>query len=434
MSSLAGRGGTGAVDSMPGMDATQLARVQFAVTTSFHFLFVTLTLGMALLVAMMESRYVRTGDEEYARMTRFWGQIYVVNYAMGIVTGIVMEFQFGLNWNGLTQTAGNVFGAPLAVETLVAFFAESTFLGMWIFGWERLPKRIHLALIWLVTLTAFLSAYWVLVANGFLQHPVGYVMRGGQAHVTDMAALLSNPFALVALGHIAAGALITAGLFIAGISAYHLRRRTAEQGFFRRSLRIGVITAAVGLLPSIVLGVAQFQLIGKYQPTKDAAISGSAAKVAKAQAGMVAAHGPGDYRPPSAAVQSSSNSMMIIWVVVTVLLIAALVMFRGGAVYRVRWFQRLLVFAIPLPFVANIGGWLFREMGRQPWAVYGLVRTGQAASHVPAAWIAVSLAGFLALFVVLAAADYLVIARIARRGPAQPGVADAAVPELAITF
>lgn len=416
------------------MDATQLARAQFAVTTSFHFLFVTLTLGMALLVALMESRYVRTGDEEYARMTRFWGQIYVVNYAMGIVTGIVMEFQFGLNWNGLTQTAGNVFGAPLAMETLVAFFAESTFLGMWIFGWERLPKRVHLALIWLVTLTAFLSAYWVLVANGFLQHPVGYVMRGGQAHVTDMGALLSNPFTLIALGHIAAGAVITAGLFIAGISAYHLRRGTTEEAFFRRSLRIGVIRAAIGLLPSIALGVAQFQLIAKYQPTKDAALSGSAAKVAKAQADMVAAHGPGDYRPPAAAVQNSSDTMMVIWVIVTVLLIATLVMFRGGAVYRVRWFQRLLVFAIPLPFVANIGGWLFREMGRQPWAVYGLVRTDQATSHVPAVWIAVSLAGFLALFVALAAADYLVIARIARRGPAQPGVTEAAVPELAVTF
>lgn len=434
MSSLAGRGGRSVVDSMRGMDATQLARVQFAVTTSFHFLFVTLTLGLALLVAMMETRYVRTGDDGYARMTRFWGQIYVVNYAMGIVTGIVMEFQFGLNWNGLTQAAGNVFGAPLAMETLVAFFAESTFLGMWIFGWERLPKRVHLALIWLVTLTAFLSAYWVLVANGFLQHPVGYVMRGGQAHVTDMGALMTNPFALSALGHIAAGALITAGLFIAGISAYHLRKRTADEEFFRRSLRTGVITAAAGLLPSIALGLAQFQLIDKYQPTKQAALSGSAAKVAKAQADMAAVYGPGDYRAPTGAVQGGSNAMMFIWFGVTVLLIAALVMFRGGALYRVRWFQRLLIFAIPLPFVANIGGWLFREMGRQPFAVYGLIRTDQAASHVSATWVAVSLAGFMALFLVLAAADYLVIARIARRGPAQPGVAAAAVPELAVTF
>ncbi len=399
------------------MDLLTLVRMQFAVTTSFHFLFVALTLGLALLVALMETRYVRTGDDGYARMAKFWGRIYVVNYAMGIVTGLVMEFQFGLNWNGLTHTAGNVFGAPLALETLVAFFAESTFLGMWIFGWERLPRRVHLALIWLVALTAFLSAYWILVANGFLQHPVGYEMRGGEARVTDFGKLLTNPNTLVALGHIAAGAMITAGVFIAGISAYHLRRRTAEQDFFRRSLRTGVITAGIGLVPSIALGIVQSVMIQDNQPAKDAAFSGDPAKIAHAQAQLAATYGPGNYTPPSALVEHSGNAMMYIWGALTVVIVASLLMFRGGALYRVRWFQRVLVFAVPLPFVANIGGWLFREVGRQPWAVYGVLRTDQAASHVSTALVVVSLTAFALLFLVLTVADYLLIARIARRGP-----------------
>jgi cytochrome d ubiquinol oxidase subunit I len=195
------------------MSAADLARLQFAATTGIHWLFVILTMGLVPLVAIMHTWGAFTRDPGKRavreRMTRFWGQLYVINYAVGIVTGLVMEFQFGLSWSGLSKFAGNVFGAPLALETLIAFFAESTFLGMWIFGWGRMRRGVHVTLIWLVALTAYASAYWILIANGFMQHPVGYELRDGEAYLTDFAALLTNPSALIALAHITLAALTT---------------------------------------------------------------------------------------------------------------------------------------------------------------------------------------------------------------------------------
>ncbi|MGH3097708.1 MAG: cytochrome ubiquinol oxidase subunit I, partial [Streptosporangiales bacterium] len=202
------------------MSAVDLARIQFALTANVHFLFVVVTLGLAPLVAIMQTRYVLTGRDVHKTMTRFFGQIYVVNYGIGIVTGLVMEFQFGLNWTGVSQVAGQVFGAPLALETLIAFFAEATFLGMWIFGWDRLPKAVHLALIYLVTLTAYASAYFIMVANGFLQHPVGAALHDGTARITDVAALLTNPNAIGAVAHIVPAAVFVGGVVVAGISAW----------------------------------------------------------------------------------------------------------------------------------------------------------------------------------------------------------------------
>src|SRR5690606_17413892 len=204
------------------MTAIDLARLQFAVTGSLHFLFVVLTLGLAPLVAIMQTRHVMTGKPVLERMTRFWGQIYVINYALGIVTGLVMEFQFGLSWSGLTHYAGDVFGAPLALETLGAFFLESTFLGLWIFGWHRLPTKLHLAYIWLVTLTAYVSAYWVMVANSFLQNPAGAQVRDGRLALADFGALLTNPTLVFSFPHVIGAGLLTGGLVVAGGSAYQL--------------------------------------------------------------------------------------------------------------------------------------------------------------------------------------------------------------------
>lgn len=217
------------------MHVLDLARLQFASTTSIHWLFVILTMGLAPLVAVMHTRAALARDPErravWHRMTLFWGQMYIINYAVGIVSGIIIEFQFGLSWSGLSKFAGNVFGAPLALETLIAFFAESTFLGLWVFGWGRLRPMVHVTLIWLVTLTAYASAYWIMIANGFLQNPVGYEIRGGgsqdtprTAYLTDFGAMLTNPNALLALGHIVFAALLVGGLFLAGVSALHYAR------------------------------------------------------------------------------------------------------------------------------------------------------------------------------------------------------------------
>src|SRR3954470_19192402 len=250
------------------MNTLDLARAQFATTTSFHFLFVLLTLGLVTLVAVLQTRSVLGGRPVLERMTRFWGRIYVVNYALGIATGIVMEFQFGLNWSGLSTYAGDVFGAPLAIETLVAFFLESTFLGLWIFGWRRLKPWGDLALIWLVTITAYASAFWIMVANGFLQHPVGYQEHDGVLRLVDFGALLANPTFTAAFPHVVGAALTVGGVVVVGVSASHFIRPPTEVEFFRRSLRLGVVTTAIGTPFLVGAGIAQFPIVNEFQPDK----------------------------------------------------------------------------------------------------------------------------------------------------------------------
>ncbi len=373
------------------MDVLGLARLQFAVTTSFHFLFVLVTLGLVTLVAVMQTRAALSADPVHERMTRFWGRLYVVNYALGIATGIVMEFQFGLNWSVLSTFAGDVFGAPLAVETLVAFFLESTFLGLWIFGWDRLGRWAHLALIWLVALTAYASAFWIMAANGFLQHPVGHELRDGVLRMTDFSALLTNPTFVTAFGHVCFAALTVGGVVVTGVSAHHFLRRTDEVDFFRRSLRLGVVTTALAAPALVGLGFAQIPIVAEHQPDK----FGTVGAVDGAGLGFM--------------VQIGLVLVLVSWATVPLL-------FRD-LVVRLRFPLVLMVLGIPLPFVAAVGGWLFREVGRQPWLVQGLLTTEDALSHVTRDQVLVSFVAFTAVFAVLAVADWVLIARYARRGP-----------------
>jgi cytochrome d ubiquinol oxidase subunit I len=370
------------------MDVLDLARLQFATTTSFHFLFVLLTLGLVTLVAVMQTRFTLTRRPVLGRMTKFWGRIYVVNYALGIATGIVMEFQFGLNWSGLSTFAGDVFGAPLAIETLVAFFLESTFLGLWIFGWGRLNRWVHLALIWLVTLTAYASTFWIIAANGFLQHPVGYEVHDGVLRLVDFGALLTNPTFGTALVHVVAAALTVGGAFVVGVSAYHFIKRTGEVEFFRRSLRLGVVCTALATPVLVAAGFAQLPIVKEYQPGKFAAAPGPALAL---------------------MIVIGVVLLLVSWITVPLL-------YRDWIV-RLRFPLYLMVLGIPLPFIAAISGWMFREMGRQPWLVYGLLRTSDAVSHVSAGGMFVSFIAFTGVFAVLAVADWVLISRLARRGP-----------------
>jgi cytochrome d ubiquinol oxidase subunit I len=398
-----------------GADPLMLARVQFAVTAGTHFLFVALTLGLATLVALTQTRATVSGGAVHARMVRFWGQLYVINYAVGIVTGLVMEFQFGLNWSGLSRVSGSVFGAPLALETIVAFFVESTFLGLWIFGWDRLNRWVHLALIWVVTLTAYLSAYFVLVANGWLQRPVGFEMVDGTARLTDAGALLANPTALLAFFHIVFGGLLTAGFFMAGVSGFHLLRRTAEVEFFRRSMRIGLATVIVSVMPVVMFGGMQFQYT---QPTKTGG-DGAAAAVAD----FTARFGPGDYLAPGLA-GAGEALMVTMWSLMMLVAMVALVKFPFGRwLVRGRVFHVLMIAAVPLPYVAMISGWVFREVGRQPWMVYGVLKTEDALSPgVGAGTVAVSFAVFSVLFAALFGVNGWLLGRFARRGPDGAGL------------
>ncbi|WP_433338663.1 cytochrome ubiquinol oxidase subunit I [Spirillospora sp. CA-294931] len=393
-----------------GVDPLVLARVQFALTAGSHFVFVALTLGLATLVALMQTRATLSRSAVHARMTRFWGQLYVINYAVGVVTGLVMEFQFGLNWGGMSRVVGEVFGVPLALETVAAFFVESTFLGLWIFGWDRLNRWLHLVLIWVVALTAYCSAYFVLVANGWLQRPVGYVMRDGTARLTDLGALLANPTAVLAFGHVLFGGLLTAGFFMAGVSAFHLFRRTEEVEFFRRSVRTGLVAVAVSVMPVVIFGGSQVRYV---QPTK----RGASEEGLAAQAAFVARFGPGDYLPPGLA-GAGEAVMVLSWLVMVALAVAGLVKVPFGRwLVRGRVFHVVLMAAVPVPYVAMLGGWVFREVGRQPWTVYGVLRTEDALSQVPPGMIAASFVAFTGLFAVLVVLNVWLLARYARRGP-----------------
>ena len=366
------------------MSTLSLARLLFAITAGTHFLFVSLTLGLAAMVAIMQTRAVRTGSEVHLRMVRFWGQLYVINYAVGIVTGLLMEFQFGLNWPGLTDHAKDVFGAPLAMETLVAFFVESIFLGLWIFGWDRLNRYAHLALIWVVTLTAFASAYFILVANGFLNNPVGYLRTGDDLRVDSAVKLFTNPGALLPLAHVTAGAFLVAGLFVAAVSAWHLQR-SGEEEFFRRSLRAGLIAVVLAIVPSIAFGIPQFGY------THDGT----------SLLGEVAAY-----------------VMMLSWLgLFGVSLVALVKLLVPRWLLRGRFFYRVLLRTLGAPYLAMLGGWIFRESSRQPWAVYGVLRTEDAVRPMSLAAMASVTAGVTALFLVLAVVNIALLRRYARRGP-----------------
>ena len=398
------------------MDTLLLARLQFATTTSIHFLFVLLTLGLVTQVAIMQTRWAITGREVHGRMARFWGQLYAINYALGIATGIVVEFQFGLSWSGLSRVTGNVLGTPLALETLIAFFLESTFLGLWLFGWNRLNKWVHLGAIWGVTLTAYASMFWVLAANSWMQHPVGYELRDGQAYLTDFSALLTNPNLPLTLLHVFTAAMAAGGFFLAGVSALHFLRRTPERDFFRRSLRIGLLTAASMLFLGTASGGMKFGHLRETQPSKIA----KGEEAARIQAEMTAQYGPGDYLPPS-WIEIPQTIMLGIGGVLFLFSLALLPLLFRDWLVRLRLPLYLLVAAVPLPFVAAIGGWLFREVGRQPWVVYGVLPTSDAVSDVPPGVALASFVGFTTVLTALAVTNWVLIARAARRGPGQEG-------------
>lgn len=421
------------------MSALDLSRLQFALTAIFHFLFVVLTLGLAPVVAFLQTRWAITGKEIHERLTRYWGQLYVVNYAMGIVVGLAMEFQFGLHWGGLMTFAGDVFGAPLAVETLVAFFLESTFLGMWIFGWHRLGRWVHTTLIWLVVLTAYLSAYWVMVANGFLQDPAGHVIENGVARIDDVGALLTNQQAVGALLHIVPVCLLTGSIVMVGICSWHFLRGTPDLDFFRRSLRVAVVLGAVAAAFAVGNGFAQFTHL---TDGKELALGGSPEQRAQFQAEMEALHGPGDWTPPEwiafawPLMEISGTLYLMIFSWLLFFLIGN-AFDRARPAWLRRFWHRFYVWTLPWPFVVVACGWLIREVGRQPWVVYGELTTAEAVSPHAAGTVRTSLVVFGALFATLAVLDWWLIARLARRGPrdlvlGSDGAGDEAEPGLVL--
>jgi cytochrome d ubiquinol oxidase subunit I len=445
------------------MDALVLARWQFGITTIYHFFFVPLTLGLSLLVAIMETIYVRTGNEMFKRMAQFWGRLFLINFAMGVVTGIVQEFQFGMNWSTYSRFVGDIFGAPLAIEALLAFFLESTFLGIWLFGWERLSKGVHLAAIWLVVFGSNLSALWILIANSFMQEPVGYTLRHGRAEMTNFFALLTNPNVWVQFPHVLMAGIATAAFFVLGISAYNLLRKNGNQEFFRRSAQIAIIAAVIASFLVAIVGHYQAQHMVRVQPMKMAAAEalwnnedpasfsiftvgdeknrsdvfairiptllsimaynepgGTVPGINNLQAQYEKQYGPGDYVPPVAITYWSFRIMVGAGVVMILLSLVALFLVLTRRFERVRWFLWLLPFAIALPYLANTSGWIMTEMGRQPWIVFGLLKTAQAVSPtVNAGSVLTTLIVFSLIYGILAVADVYLLIRYAK-GEQQP--------------
>lgn len=444
------------------MDTVILSRIQFASTTIFHYFFVPVSIGLALLIAIMETMYVRKGNEEYKRMAQFWGKLFLINFAVGVVTGILQEFQFGMNWSDYSRFVGDVFGAPLAIEALLAFFLESTFIGIWIFGWDKVSKRIHLLSIWLVAFGTMLSAFWILAANSFMQHPVGFQINNGRAEMNDIFALITNGQLLVEFPHTVLAAYATGAFLVTGISAYKLLKKQ-DVAFFRKSFEIAAIVGIISSFGVAVAGHAQAQYLVETQPMKMAAsealwgesgdpapwtifanidtdnktnsneiqvpyllsflsyskFSGEVKGMNQLQAEYEQAYGPGDYIPPvkttfwSFRIMVAAGSLMIALGVYAIYL-----MWRKKMDKPNTWFMRFMFWGLLLPPIANTSGWIMTEIGRQPWTVFGLMTTEDSVSpNITSGQVLFSVISFTAIYAILGAVMIGLFIKVIKKGP-----------------
>jgi cytochrome bd-type quinol oxidase subunit 1 len=437
-----------------------VARLQFAATSIFHFLFVPITIGMAFLTAILQTKWHRSGDEDMLRVTRFFGVLLIINVAVGVVTGLVQEFQFGMNWSSYSRYVGDVFGAPLAMEGLIAFFLESTFLGVWLFGWNRLPKRLHLASIWLVAFGTLFSAAFIIAANSWMQHPVGYEVVNGRAELTSIWAVLGSSFFLLAFAHVILAAFVTGAILMLAVSAWHMKRKQ-ETGIFRRTARLALFALAPAALLAVIVGSELGVVVTNDQPMKIAASEalwnteqpasfslfqiGGFSKddptpsfdieipyllsflatndpnaavqgMNQIQAKYEKQYGPGDYYPHVAAQYWSMRVMAYLAGLSFLLSLWGLWLLRKNRIDNARWFQRLAIWAVLLPIAMNTAGWVLTEMGRQPWIVQGLQLTQDGVSpSVSTTSIYISLVIFVLIYGSLAILDAALMIRFARR-------------------
>jgi len=431
------------------MDVLLLSRLQFTATTLFHFLFVPLTLGLSILVAIMETQYARTGNETYLRMTRFWGKLFLINFAVGVVTGITLEFQFGTNWSRYSAYVGDVFGSLLAIEATAAFFLESTLIGVWVFGWKKLSRKAHATVMWLVAGASNLSAIWILTANGWMQHPVGYAFKNGRAELTDFAAVIFNQFGLLQILHVIPAALLASAFFVMGISAYHLIKKQDVE-FFTKSFRLGLVFGFIFSIVVVVEGDFHARHVTETQPAKLAAMESlwettesapiyllavpdekneqNAVQIG-AIPGLLSFLGhhdfnaeikglrdfPKDERPPVLLTFLSFRIMVGLGTLFPLLMVVGI--YLRNRLTENPWYLYIMLFSIPLPFIAIEMGWLLAELGRQPWIVYGLMKTADAVSPIAVSQVGVSLAAFIGVYGLLGAIGYFLIFKYAKKGP-----------------
>ncbi|MCL2208478.1 MAG: cytochrome ubiquinol oxidase subunit I [Fibromonadales bacterium] len=426
-----------------------LSRLQFTVTTVYHFIFVPLTIGLGLFIAIWETLAYRSGNSEDERVAKFWGRLFLLNFSAGIVTGIVQEFQFGMNWSEYSRFVGDVFGVPLAIEALLAFFVESTFLGLWIFGRCILPKAVHLSCIWIVFAASCISAFWILVANSFMQNPVGYVFNNGRAEMTDFLALATNPYVLHQFPHVISASICTGAFFVLGISAWKIREGAKDFHLFERTFKFALAMGFIGVVAVVFSGHLQGQSVAKLQPMKLAAMenlretanpatlsilpgiempamlsfmvynkpSGEVKGMNELQKAFEYRYGPGDYIPPVWISYASFRIMVGCSLAMLAILFYGFFRYVLSEKPMHRKILLLIVFGIPLPYLANTAGWLIAETGRQPWIVYGLMPTDKAVSiGVTSGSLTFSLVAFSTIYVILAVITFLLMRREIYRG------------------
>ncbi len=431
------------------MDVVLLSRLQFAAATMFHFLFVPLTLGLSVLVAYMEVKYVRTGEKIYLSMTKFWGKLFLINFALGVVTGITLEFQFGTNWSRYSAYVGDIFGPLLAVEASVAFFLESTLLGVWIFGWNKISKKAHATVMCLVAAASTVSALWILIANGWMQHPVGYTIRNGRAELVSFAAVVFNPFAMLEFLHTVSAAYLLSAFVVMGISAYHLLKKQHVE-FFTRSFNIALVFGLIFSVFVAINGDMHGVHVTKVQPAKLAAMEAHWETKTRAPLhlfaipdeknernlieigsipGLLSFLGhhdidaevkglkdfPKEERPPVILSLLAFRTMVGLGTLFPILMIIG--WFLRKRLTESPLYLKAMILAIPLPYIAIEMGWVLAEVGRQPWIVYGLMKTSDAVSPVAVSQVTVSLIAFLAVYGFLGAVGFYLIGKNAIKGP-----------------
>jgi len=445
------------------VDALDVARWQFGVTTVYHYLFVPLTIGLSVLVAILQTMWYRTGKERYLKLTKFYGKLFLINFVLGIVTGIVQEFQFGMNWSDYSRFVGDIFGAPLAIEALVAFFLESTFLGLWIFGWDRLPKKLHLASIWAAAIGTNLSAFFILAANSWMQNPVGYTFNPetGRAELTDFLAVLTNKVALITIPHTLAGAFLVAGSLVVSVAVWHLiRNRGVDTDAYRFAARFGSWVTIASAAAVVLTGDIQSKIMMQVQPMKMAAAEGlytteqgasfsvltigsldgsremfalkipyllswlangdfnsEVQGINDIQAAYSAQYGAGNYTPIIPVTYWSFRFMIMFGMIAALIAVWVLWTYRKDRDSNNKWLLRAGLVLPLMPLAANSFGWIFTEMGRQPWIVFGEMLTRDGVSRsVSLTEVLTSFTAFTLIYAVLAVIEVKLLLQYAKKG------------------
>ncbi|AAT89077.1 cytochrome BD ubiquinol oxidase subunit I [Leifsonia xyli subsp. xyli] len=447
------------------LDPLLLSRWQFGLTTIYHFLFVPLTIGLVTVVAVFQTAWYRTGKVHYLQLTHFFGKLFLINFAMGVVTGIVQEFQFGMNWSDYSRFVGDIFGAPLALEGLLAFFLEATFIGLWIFGWDKLPKGLHLATVWVTAAGTILSAYFIIAANAFMQNPVGYHLNEsrGRAELTDIGAVLTNKVALAAFPHTIFGTfMVSAGLIIS-VAAWHLSRNQHLESM-RPALKAGLWLMVGASISTVISGDQLGLAMVQTQPMKMAAaealyktstgadasfsiftlgtpdgvhelfsirvpyllsflsthtLDGTVEGIDDLQAQYAQLYGPGDYTPIVWITYWSFRWMIGLGMLHALVAVAGLWLTRKGRTPQHVWQWKIAIWAMPLSLLAMVVGWVFTEMGRQPWIVFSLMKTADGVSTGTTGLdVLLSLLAFTAVYGALTVVEFTLIKRAAQKGPA----------------